>query len=119
MPVAIVNPRQTADSPRRLAIGRADAIDARVIADFAEAIRPPARPMPDPVIDELRELLARRRQLVVMINAEKQRLAKAESAVTSARTKMCEAWKPSPTASAAPSASWSSRARCGARSSIC
>ncbi len=83
LPVAIVNPRQTRKFAEALGqLAKTDAIDARVIAHFAEAIRPPARPMPDPVMDQLRELLARRRQLVVMINAEKQRLAKAESAVT-------------------------------------
>jgi transposase len=40
------------------------------------------RPVPDPMMGQLQELLARRRQLVIMINAEKQRLAKAESRVT-------------------------------------
>jgi transposase len=83
LPVAIVNPRQVrkfADALGQLA--KTDAIDARVIAHFAEAIRPPARPMPDPMMLQLQELLARRRQLVVMVNAEKQRLSKAESAVT-------------------------------------
>ena len=78
LPVAIVNPRQV----RRFAgaIGRlakTDAIDAGVIAHFADAIRPAPKPMPDALMLRLRELLARRRQLVVMINAEKQRLAKA------------------------------------------
>ena len=62
------------------AIGRlakTDAIDANVIAHFADAIRSTPKPMPDDLMLRLRELLARRRQLVIMINAEKQRLAKA------------------------------------------
>ena len=63
-------------------LAKTDAIDARVIAHFAEAVRPPPRPMPDPMMRQLGELLARRRQLVVMINAEKQRLAKAGSKIT-------------------------------------
>jgi transposase len=78
LPVAIVNPRQVrkfAGAIGRLA--KTDAIDAGVIAHFADAIRPAPKPMPDALMLRLRELLARRRQLVVMINAEKQRLAKA------------------------------------------
>jgi transposase len=78
LPVAIVNPRQVrkfAGAIGRLA--KTDAIDAGVIAHFADAIRPAPKPMPDALMRRLRELLARRRQLVVMINAEKQRLAKA------------------------------------------
>ena len=78
LPVAIVNPRQVrkfAGAIGRLA--KTDAIDASVIAHFADAVRPEAKPMPDALSLRLRELLARRRQLVVMINAEKQRLGKA------------------------------------------
>jgi transposase len=78
LPVAIINPRQVrkfAGAIGRLA--KTDAIDAGVIAHFADAIRPAPKPMPDNLMLRLRELLARRRQLVVMINAEKQRLAKA------------------------------------------
>src|SRR5439155_860194 len=82
-PVAIVNPRQVRKFAEALGqLAKTDAIDARVIAHFAEAVRPPPRPMPDPMITQLQELLARRRQLVVMINAEKQRFAKAESRIT-------------------------------------
>ncbi len=78
LPVAIVNPRQVrkfAGAIGRLA--KTDAIDAGIIAHFADAIRPEPKPMPDALSLRLRELLARRRQLVVMINAEKQRLGKA------------------------------------------
>jgi transposase len=83
LPAAIVNPRQTRKFAEALGqLAKTDAIDARVIAHFAEAVRPPPRPMPDAMMTQLRELLARRRQLVVMINAEKQRLARAESQVT-------------------------------------
>jgi len=83
LPVAIVNPRQVRKFAEALGqLAKTDAIDARVIAHFAEAVRPPPRPMPDAAMTQLRELLARRRQLLVMINAEKQRLAKAESTIT-------------------------------------
>ena len=71
LPVAIVNPRQVrkfAGAIGRLA--KTDAIDAAVIAHFAQAVRPAARPLPDDLSVRLAELMARRRQLVVMINAE-------------------------------------------------
>jgi len=83
LPVAIVNPRQVrkfAGAIGRLA--KTDAIDAGVIAHFADAIRPTPKPMPDALMLRLRELLARRRQLVIMINAEKQRLGKAADKLT-------------------------------------
>jgi transposase len=62
LPVAIVNPRQV----RKLAgaIGRlvkTDAIDAAVIAHFAQAVRPAARPLPDDLAIRPAELMARRR----------------------------------------------------------
>jgi transposase len=83
LPVAIVNPRQVRRFAEALGqLAKTDAIDARVIAHFAEAIRPPPRPLPDAMMLQLQELLTRRRQLVVMINAEKQRFAKAASTVT-------------------------------------
>jgi transposase len=82
LPVAIVNPRQVrkfAGAIGRLA--KTDAIDAAVIAHFAQAVRPTAWPLPDDLSVRLAELMARRRQLVVMINAEKQRLAKAQDRI--------------------------------------
>jgi transposase len=82
LPVAIVNPRQVgkfAGAIGRLA--KTNAIDAAVIAHFAQAVRPAARPLPDDLETRLAELMARRRQLVVMINAEKQRLARAHDRI--------------------------------------
>lgn len=82
LPVAIVNPRQVRKFAEALGkLAKTDAIDAAVIAHFAEAVRPPARELPDQSLVQLQALLGRRRQLVVMINAERQRLAKAESIV--------------------------------------
>ena len=54
---------------------------AAVIAHFAEAVRPQPRPLPDDLLVRLQELMARRRQLVIMINAEKQRLARAQDRI--------------------------------------
>jgi transposase len=74
--VAVVNPRQARDFAR--AVGRTaktDAIDAAVLARFAQAVRPDARPLPDPAARDFADLLARRRQLVEMLTAERNRLA--------------------------------------------
>jgi transposase len=74
--VAVVNPKQVrhfAKATGRLA--KTDAIDAEVLAHFAEAIRPEPRPLPDELTTELAALMTRRRQLVEMITAEGNRLA--------------------------------------------
>lgn len=82
LPVAIVNPRQVRKFAGALGrLAKTDAIDAAVIAHFAQAVRPAARPLPDDLTTRLAELMARRRQLVVMINAEKQRLARAHDRI--------------------------------------
>ena len=59
LPVAIVNPRQVRKFAEALGqLAKTDAIDARVIAHFAEAIRPPPRPMPDPMMSHCRNCWA-------------------------------------------------------------
>jgi transposase len=83
LPVAVVNPRQTRKFAAALGqLAKTDRIDAAVLAHFAEAIRPAARAVVDDALDRLQTLLARRRQLVVMRNAEKQRLGKASDPIT-------------------------------------
>lgn len=75
LPIAIVNPRQIRDFAR--AVGRyakTDTLDAEIIARFAEAVRPPARPIPDAQAQALGELVARRRQIIEMMTAERNRL---------------------------------------------
>jgi transposase len=52
-----------------------------VIAHFAQAVRPIVRPLPDDLSAPLTESVARQRQLVVMINAEKQRLTKVRNRI--------------------------------------
>ena len=82
LPVAVVNPRQTRKFAGALGrLAKTDTIDAAVIAHFAEAIRPQPRPMPDEQTVQLRALLARRHQLVVMAGAEQQRHDRAEAAL--------------------------------------
>jgi transposase len=76
LPVVVVNPRQARDFAKATGqLAKTDALDARALAHFAEAIRP--RPLPDTQTEELRALLARRRQLVGMRTAEQNRLGSA------------------------------------------
>lgn len=84
LPVAVVNPRQVRDFARATGrLAKTDAIDAQILARFAEAVRPPIRPLPDAATQELSALLTRRRQLVEMLTAEKNRLRTATRAVRS------------------------------------
>ena len=72
--VAVVNPRQVRDFARAAGkLAKTDALDAHVLAHFAQAMQPSSRPLPTPEVQELRALVARRRQLVEMMTAEKNR----------------------------------------------
>jgi transposase len=74
LPLAIVNPRQIRDFARALGrLAKTDPLDAEVIARFAEAVRPAPRPLPDDQARALGELVARRRQVVEMMTAERNR----------------------------------------------
>ena len=78
LPLAVVNPRQIRDFARALGrLAKTDAIDAKVIALFAERIEPPARPIASPEAQRLGELVARRRQIVEMIGMEQNRRRRA------------------------------------------
>lgn len=75
LPVVVVNPRQIRDFAKATGrLAKTDAIDAEMIARFAEAIRPEARPLKDSDAHRLQALVARRRQLVEMLSMEKNRL---------------------------------------------
>ena len=70
----MVNPRQIRDFARATGqLAKTDALDAVAIARFAEAVRPEARPVPDEQARALAELVARRRQIVAMMTAERNR----------------------------------------------
>lgn len=74
-PVIIVNPVQVRRFAQALGKrAKTDPIDAAVIAHFAEATNPVVRALPDEATRLLGELLARRRQIIQMIVAERQRL---------------------------------------------
>ncbi len=78
LPVSVVNPRQVREFARATGrLAKTDAIDALILARFAEAVRPPVRELPGESEKELRGLIARRRQLVGMITAERNRRPKA------------------------------------------
>jgi transposase len=82
IPAAAVNPRQVRDFAKALGkLEKSDEIDAKVLALFAEHIRPESRPALDPATQEFQDLLARRRQLIEMLVAEKNRVHRAESKV--------------------------------------
>ncbi|MGO9572174.1 MAG: IS110 family transposase [Desulfomonilaceae bacterium] len=81
-PFSLVNPRQVRDFARAMGIlAKTDAIDALVLARFAQAVRPEVRPGKDAQTQELEALLMRRRQLVEMLTAEKNRLRTASKRV--------------------------------------
>jgi transposase len=74
LPLAVVNPAQVRHYAQALGKrAKTDTIDAAVIARFAEATKPEVRPLPDEATRLLADLVARRRQIVVMIGAERQR----------------------------------------------
>lgn len=78
LPVVVINPRQVRDYARATGrLAKTDAIDAAVLAQFGLAVNPALRPLPDEITRQLREKLARRRQLVGMRTAEGNRLAQA------------------------------------------
>ena len=75
LPVAVVNPRQVRDFARAIGqLAKTDALDALVLALFAERMQPPLRTLPDEQTRDLRALITRRRELVEMLTAERNRL---------------------------------------------
>jgi transposase len=82
VPVAVVNPRQVRDFARSTGqLAKNDRLDARMLARFAAVVRPTPRPIPSEATLELAALIERRRQLVEMLTAEKNRLGVARQPV--------------------------------------
>jgi len=78
LPVVVVNPRQVRDFAKATGqLAKTDRIDAAILALFAERIRPAVTIVPDETTRELDALVTRRRQLVEMLLAEKNRLGQA------------------------------------------
>ena len=73
--VAVVNPRQARDFAKAVGqLAKTDALDAQLLARFAEVVRPEPRPLPDAEAQNLSALVARRQQVIAMLVAEQQRL---------------------------------------------
>ncbi len=92
LPVVVVNPAQVRAFAKALGKrAKTDAIDAVVIARFAEATKPPVRPLHDAETKALADLVARRRQIVAMIVAEEQRLKRASARVQTSIRRLLKA----------------------------
>jgi transposase len=75
LPIVIANPRQVRDFAKATGqLAKTDAIDAQILALFAERVRPAPRPLPDAAAPALDALLTRRRQIIEMLTAERNRL---------------------------------------------
>lgn len=82
LPLVVVNARQVRHFARSMGLlAKTDQIDARVLALFAERVRPEVRPLRSEDLQELEAFSARRRQLVEMLAAEKNRLTRAPELV--------------------------------------
>lgn len=75
LPVVVVNPRQVRDFAKATGqLAKTDRLDARILALFGERVQPAPRPLPDTAARELDALVTRRRQLLEMRQAERNRL---------------------------------------------
>jgi transposase len=87
-PLVVANPRQVRDFARATGqLAKTDRIDAQILALFADRVRPTPRPLPDAAAIALDALLTRRRQVLEMLLAERQRL---EHAVPSIRRSLTQ-----------------------------
>lgn len=81
---AVVNARQVRDYARATGkLAKTDKIDALVMAEFASVIKPPVREFRDEETEEIKSIMSRRRQLLEMLTAEKNRLAIARKSLKS------------------------------------
>jgi transposase len=81
-PVVVINPRQIRDFAKATGkLAKTDRLDAKTIARFGEAIKPEPRPFKDEDNQALTALITRRRQIVDMMTAEKNRLGSSHESV--------------------------------------
>jgi len=84
LPAIAINPRQSRDFARAIGrLAKTDSIDANVLAEFADKIRPELRSIPDEATQQLDAICTRRRQLVTMLAAEKNRHHSGPAAIRS------------------------------------
>lgn len=78
LPVVVINPRRGRDFARAIGLlAKTDRLDAKGLAHFAAAVQPEPRELPAAATQELAALLTRRRQLLGILTAEKNRLGSA------------------------------------------
>jgi transposase len=78
MALVVVNPAQVRHYAQALGKrAKTDPIDAYVLARFGSDVKPEPRPLPDETTQNLADLVARRRQIVEMMGAERQRQKRA------------------------------------------
>lgn len=93
LPVAIMNPRQIRDFAKSMGIlAKTDKVDAKVLARYAATVQPEVRPLPDEEARQLDTLVTRRRQLVDMITAERNRLSSTRDETIRQRIQVHIAW---------------------------
>lgn len=91
LPVVVINPRQARDFAKATGqLAKTDQIDAGVLAQFAEMVRPPVRPLADDETRHLDALLGRRDQLLEMLQAERQRLAQTRPSAKAVRQSLAQ-----------------------------
>ena len=91
--VAIVNPRQVRDFAKATGkLAKTDTIDAHVLAQFAARVQPTTHPLPDAKAQEFTAIVARRRQVMEMITAERNRLASTASQSVKTRIQAHITW---------------------------
>lgn len=93
LPVVIVNPRQVREFARATGrLAKTDALDARVLAAFALAVKPPLRALQEAQAQALSALVTRRQQLLQMRTAEKNRLVLSSTALVKRNLKEHIKW---------------------------
>lgn len=82
LPLVVANPRQVRDFAKATGqLAKTDRLDADLLALFAERVRPIPRPLPEPILQQLAALMTRRRQLLDMVTAERNRLEHAAAPI--------------------------------------
>ena len=82
LPVVVANPRQVRDFAKATGqLAKTDRLDAQLLALFAERVHPTPRALPDAAQRQLEALMTRRRQLVDMVTAERNRLEHASTPI--------------------------------------
>ena len=96
LPVVVVNPQQVRDFARATGtLAKTDALDASILAHFADAVRPEVRPLKDAETQVLNSLTARRRQVMTMLVSGKNRLGTPSAPLVPALKPTSRGWNKS------------------------